>query len=91
MSVSRADTLKVLSDEDSFNADVVVRWRLRGRVESPNVPLPYTEILIQLFGPKRVTQLLNYDIIEFPEEGYLLHFKLEFPEGENQLLYSCAY
>ena len=47
--------------------------------------------LIQLFGPKRVTQLLNYDIIEFPEEGYLLHFKLEFPEGENQLLYSCAY
>ena len=64
---------------------------LRGRLESPNVPLPYTEILIQLFGPKRVTQLLNYDIIEFPEEGYLLHFKLEFPEGENQLLYSCAY
>ena len=47
--------------------------------------------LIQLFGPKRVTQLLNCDIIEFPEEGYLLHFKLEFPEGENQLLYSCAY
>ena len=47
--------------------------------------------LIQPFGPKRVTQLLNYDIIEFPEEGYLLHFKLEFPEGENQLLYSCAY
>ena len=64
---------------------------LRGRVESPNVPLPYTEILIQLFGPKRVTQLLNYDIIEFPEEGYLLHFKLEFPEGDNHLLYSCAY
>ena len=64
---------------------------LRGRVESPNVPLPYTEILIQQFGPKRVTQLLNYDIIEFPEEGYLLHFKLEFPEGENQLLYLCAY
>ena len=47
--------------------------------------------LIQLFGPKRVNQLLNCDIIEFPEEGYLLHFKLEFPEGENQLLYSCAY
>ena len=47
--------------------------------------------LIQPFGPKRVTQLLNYDIIEFPEEGYLLHFKLEFPEGENQLLYPCAY
>ena len=70
---------------------LVIMNELRGRVESPNVPLPYTEILIQLFGPKRVTQLLNYDIIEFPEEGYLLHFKLEFPEGENQLLYSCAY
>ena len=27
VSVSRADTLKVLSDEDSFNADVAVRWR----------------------------------------------------------------
>lgn len=47
--------------------------------------------LIQPFGPKGVTRLLNYDIIEFPEEGYLLHFKLEIPEGENQLLYSCAY
>ena len=53
MSVSRADTLKVLSDEDSFNADVVVRWRLRGRVESPNVPLPYTEITDTTFWPKK--------------------------------------
>ena len=47
--------------------------------------------LIQPFGPSGLTQLLNYDIIEFPEEGYLLHFKLEFPEGENQLLYCGAY
>ena len=61
------------------------------KVERPNVPLPYAEFLMQPFGPNGLTQLLNYDIIEFPEEGYLLHFELEFPEGENQLLYSCAY
>ena len=33
--------------------------------------------VIQPFGPKRVTQLLNYDIIEFPEEGY--------PKSSNQI------
>ena len=38
-------------------------------VEGRNVPLPYTEFLIQSLGPYRLGQLLNYDIIEFTEEG----------------------
>ena len=38
------------------------------KVERPNVPLPCTEFLIQPFGPNGISQLLNYDIIEFPEE-----------------------
>ena len=41
----------------------------RVRVESPNVPLSYTEYLIPPFGPNGGSQLMNYDIIEFPEEG----------------------
>ena len=39
------------------------------RVERPNVPLPYIEFLIPPFGPNGESQLMNYDIIEFPEEG----------------------
>ena len=39
------------------------------KVERANVPLPYTEFLIQPFGPNGLSQLLNYDIIGFPEEG----------------------
>ena len=34
-----------------------------------NVPLSYTEFLISPLGPKGVTQLMNYDIIVFSEEG----------------------
>ena len=41
----------------------------RVKVERPNVPWPYTEFLMQPFGPNELSQLLNYDIIEFPEEG----------------------
>ena len=40
----------------------------RVKVERRNVPLSYTEFLIQPFGPSGLSQLLNYDIIEFPEE-----------------------
>ena len=40
----------------------------RVKVERPNVPLPYTEFLIQPLGPYGLIQLLNYDIIEFPGE-----------------------
>ena len=41
----------------------------RVKVERPNVPLPCTEFLIQPLGPYELSQPLNYDIIEFPEEG----------------------
>ena len=41
----------------------------RAKVERANVPLAYTEFLIQPFGPNGLSQLLNYDIIGFPEEG----------------------
>ena len=41
----------------------------RVRVERPNVPLPYTDFHIPPFGPNGGSQLMNYDIIEFPEEG----------------------
>ena len=50
------------------------------KVERRNVPLSYTEFLIQPFGPSGLSQLLNYDIIEFPEEGNLnLSNQIEFP------------
>ena len=48
------------------------------RVERPNVPLPYTEFLIQPFGPNGGSQLMNYDIIELPEEGN--------PKSSNQIV-----
>ena len=50
----------------------------RVKVERPNVPLPCTEFLIQPFGPNGLSQLLNYDIIEFPEE--------ENPKSSNQIV-----
>ena len=46
-----------------------MRYSRRVKVERRNVPLSYTEFLIQPFGPSGLSQLLNYDIIEFPEEG----------------------
>ena len=49
----------------------------RVRVERPNVPLPYTEFLIPRLGPDGLGLLLNYDIIEFPEEGN--------PKSSNQV------
>ena len=49
----------------------------RVRVERPNVPLPYTEFLIPHLGPDGLGLLLNYDIIEFPEEGN--------PKSSNQV------
>ena len=49
----------------------------RVKVERRNVPLSYTEFLIQPFGPSGLSQLLNYDIIEFPEEGN--------PNSSNQI------
>ena len=49
------------------------------KVERQNVPLPYTEFLIQPFGQNGVSQLLNYDITEFPEEGN--------PNSSNQIEY----
>ena len=39
--------------------------------------MSYTEFLIQPFGPSGLSQLLNYDIIEFPEEGN--------PNSSNQI------
>ena len=51
------------------------------RVESPNVPLSYTEYLIPPFGPNGGSQLMNYDIIEFPEEGD--------PKSSNQREFPC--
>ena len=67
---------KVLLQQDCtgvtyFNAVPVAGVVLgrRVKVERPNVPLPYTEVLIQPFGPNGLSQLLNYDIIGFPEEG----------------------
>ena len=47
------------------------------KVERRNVPLSYTEFLIQPFGPSGLSKLLNYDIIEFPEEGN--------PKSSNQV------
>ena len=56
----------------------------RVKVERPNVPLPYTEVLIQPFGPNGLSQLLNYDIIEFPEEGNLKSSnQIEFPSRKS--------
>ena len=45
----------------------ILSWR-RVWVKRRNIPLPNTEFLIQPLSPYGVTQLLNYDIIEFPEE-----------------------
>ena len=39
--------------------------------------LSLIQFLIQPFGPQGLSQLLNYDIIEFPEEGY--------PKSSNQI------
>ena len=48
----------------------------RVRVERPNVP----EFLITPFGPNGGGKVLNYDIIEFPEEGNtILSNQREFP------------
>lgn len=55
----------------------------RVRVQRRNVPLPYTEFLIPPFGPHGGGQLLNYDIIEFPEEGNPKSSKPEKWEGPN--------
>ena len=54
-----------------------IRYTPTVKVERGNVPLSYTEFLIQPFGPSGLSQLLNYDIIEFPEEGN--------PNSSNQI------
>ena len=53
------------------------------KVERANVPLPYTEFLIQPFGPNGLSQLLKYDIIGFPEEGNQIVTKPKMWEGPN--------
>ena len=54
------------------------------KVERQNVPMSYTEFLIQPFGPSGLSQLLNYDIIEFPEEGNLKSSnQIEFPSPKS--------
>ena len=52
--------------------------------------LSLIQFLIQLFGPQGLSQLLNYDIIDFPEEGYPKSSKqIEFPSlksGRGQMV-----
>ena len=61
-----------------------MRYSRRVKVERRNVPLSYTEFLIQPFGPSGLSQLLNYDIIEFPEEGNQKSSnQIDFPSLES--------
>ena len=52
--------------------------------------MPHTEFLIQPFGPLGGGQLLNYDIIEFPEEGNMKSSnQIKFPSlksGRGQMV-----
>ena len=60
--------IEVVREANPFETNIhnAIGFTRRVKVERQNVPLPYTEFLIQPFGPKGLSQLLNYDIIEFP-------------------------